>query len=78
MSKVYLIQGIGGSTEGWDMYQGHVIVAESAESARMKAALKAADEGEEVWMSAKKSSVVLVADDTELQDGIILSDFNAG
>lgn len=61
----------------YDSYGGHVIVANSEEEVRAIAKNKAADEGQEVWNTAK---VEVCGDYTchRTEPFILLSDFRAG
>lgn len=73
--KIYTIET--GQSRGYDIYLGHVIVANDEAEVRQLAKNESADEGGKIWDSAKVTECGdYTCDRTE--PFILLSDFNAG
>lgn len=73
--NIYLIE-IPSTFVGYDCHDGHVVIAESRESASEMAAAIAGDEGADVWKEHPR--IKCLASGIRGVEEVVLSSFNAG
>jgi len=79
--NLYLIEDTWTYDHGiniYDVYDAHVIRAESPHAVREMAAERADGEAPEAWIDPDKSTITLLSSDVPGDQKIILSSYNAG